>query len=497
LHQPATSYRRHQPELTVLYETVERYWPEFQERAEEAGGLPRFVVREFEEYLRSGRLEHGCLHLVCRSCGHSQLVAFSCKRRGFCPSCLGRRMTDTAVHLVQHVLPEVRIRQWVCSLPWRLRYVCGYDRKLCAAVLGAFVGEISRSLRLRAKHLLGLGSVEQAHTGVVTFVQRFDSGLRLNVHLHSLVLDGVYVREPGDGPLVFHPLPAPSATDVADLARRTAERVARLLDKLGRSLDPEMDDASDPLELEHPALAGCYGAAARGIDLLGERAGQPTLRVIDPLASRPIEPVAVFGGFNVHAKVAIDGHDRKRLERICRYLGRPPIAQERLERLSDGRLRFTMKKPWRDGTTALLFEPLDLIARLCAMVPPPWFHMIRFHGLLAPHAKLRAEVVPSPPSDAVPAMPATRHQLALALLGPTASRPPTRKSWAWLLRHVFAEEVTTCAKCGGQMRWAEAATTPDAIAVLLVRHGLGSPRAPPPVRAPTLGQLDLELPAPT
>ena len=180
-------------------------------------------------------------------------------------------MTDTAVHLVQHVLPEVPIRQWVCSLPWRLRYLCGYDRKLCAEVLGAFVGELSRSLRLRAKHWLG--SVGQAHTGVVTFVQRFDSGLRLNVHLHSLALDGVYVREPGDAPLVLHPLPAPSANDVADLARRTAERVARLLDKLGRSLDPEMDEAPDPLELEHPALAGCYDAAAHGIDLLRERAG--------------------------------------------------------------------------------------------------------------------------------------------------------------------------------------------------------------------------------
>ena len=151
-------------------------------------------------------------------------------------------------------------------------------------------------------------------------------------------------------------MPAPSADDVAELARRTAERVARVLEKLGRSLDPEMDEAPDPLELEHPALAGCYGAAARGIDLLGERAGLPTLRVIDPLASRPLEPVAAFGGFNVHAKVAVDGHDRKRLERICRYLGRPPIAQERLERLSDGRLKFTMKKPWRDGTTALVFE---------------------------------------------------------------------------------------------------------------------------------------------
>ena len=204
---------------------------------------------------------------------------------------------------------------------------------------------------------------------------------------------------------------------------------------------------------------------------------------------------------HVHAKVAVDGHDRKRLERICRYLGRPPIAQERLERLSDGRLRFTMKKPWRDGTTALVFEPLDLIARLCAMVPPPWFHMIRFHGLLAPHAKLRAEVVPSPPSDALPAMPATGHQLELDLLGHTASRLPTRKPWAWLLRHVFAEDVTTCPKCAGSMRWVEVATTPDAIASLLARHGLGpaprpSPRSPPCKRAGTFGQLELPLLAP-
>ena len=156
-----------------------------------------------------------------------------------------------------------------------------------------------------------------------------------------------------------------------------------------------------------------------------------------------------------------------------------------------------MKKPWRDGTTALVFEPLDLIVRLCAMVPPPWFHMIRFHGLLAPHATLRAEVVPSPPSDAVPATPATRDQLELDLLGSTASRPPTRKPWAWLLRHVFAEDLTTCPKCGGPMRWVEVATTADAIALLLARHGLGPPRAPPRVRPVALGQLDLALPTPT
>lgn len=102
----------------MLYEVVAEHWPAFVERMQEHGGLPRFVMKEFEEYLRCGRIEHGCLHLVCRECGHSELVAFSCKRRGFCPSCLGRRMADTAVHLAERVLPRVPIRHWICSLPW-------------------------------------------------------------------------------------------------------------------------------------------------------------------------------------------------------------------------------------------------------------------------------------------------------------------------------------------------------------------------------------------
>jgi hypothetical protein len=63
-------------------------------------------------------LEHGLLRLGCPACGFERLVAFSCKKRGFCPSCLGRRMTETACHLRERVLPEVPLRQWVCSLPW-------------------------------------------------------------------------------------------------------------------------------------------------------------------------------------------------------------------------------------------------------------------------------------------------------------------------------------------------------------------------------------------
>jgi hypothetical protein len=226
-------------------------------------------------------------------------------------------MNDLAVHLVERVIPEVPVRQWVCSLPFRLRYLCGYDRELCAGVLGAFVGELRRSLAWRAKRALSLASVDEAETGTITFVQRFDSGLRLNVHYHVLALDGVYVRDASGAP-VFHALPAPTEEEVAEVARRTAERVEKLLLRHGRSLDPEQDGGGDPLDTE-PALSSCAGAAARGVDLVGERAGRPTLRLLDPDRARQGEPVADVMGFNVHASRAIHARDRQRLEQLCRY----------------------------------------------------------------------------------------------------------------------------------------------------------------------------------
>ncbi|MBM4223907.1 MAG: transposase [Gammaproteobacteria bacterium] len=487
----AEGYRRRRPEDTALFRCVERHWPAFREQAEEQGGLPKFVVKEVEEYLRCGILEHGCLRLACCRCGFERLVGFSCKRRGFCPSCLGRRMTDSALHLVERVLPEVPLRQWVCSLPWRLRYLCGYDRKLCADVIGAFVNEVMRSLRRRAKRVFGLGSVAEAHTGAVCFVQRFDSALRLNVHGHVLSLDGVYLQM-DDGALGFRALPAPTTAEVANVARRTALKVRKVLLRHGRSLEGLFEGASDASEDQpddfaerQPALAACYGAALQGMGLFGERAGQPTLRLLRPELERAGEPVAEVMGFNVHAGLALDGHDRKRVERVCRYLGRPPIAQDRLRQLDNGRLRYTMKKPWKDGTVALDFEPLDLIARLCAMVPAPGFHMIRYYGLFSSHAKLRSEVVPDPPDDA-PAPPPQQ----LHLFEDNDELRLVRKPWAWLVRHVFLEDVTVCPKCSGAMRWLEVATKPDDIARLLARQGLAPPPSPRP-RAPPIGQLML------
>jgi hypothetical protein len=132
-----------------------------------------------------------------------------------------------------------------------------------------------------------------------------------------------------------------------------------------------------------------------------------------------------------------------------------------------------------------VLEPLDLCARIAALIPPPRFHMIRYHGVLSSHAKLRPEVVPKAEETGP-------KQLALFEHDRTVLPPePRKKTWAWLLRHVFEIDVSTCPRCGGATRLLEVATTPEPIAKLLAKHGLG-PRPPPPRPAPT-GQLRLRL----
>ena len=101
--------------------------------------MPRFVEREFRGFLRCGILAHRFVRVHCDGCGLDRVVAFSCKGRGFCPSCGGRRMADTVAHLVDRVLPEVPVRQWVLSLPFALRYRLAYDAPLASAVLRVFV----------------------------------------------------------------------------------------------------------------------------------------------------------------------------------------------------------------------------------------------------------------------------------------------------------------------------------------------------------------------
>ena len=223
----AGGYARHRPEQTLLYQLVEQYYPAFvAHQAARERALPAHVVREFEDYLKCGRLEHGFLRVRCADCHAERLVAFSCKRRGFCPSCGARRMAEGAALLVDEVLPREPLRQWVLSVPFALRYLFATD----PAVMGQVLGIVTRAI---ASHLIKAAGYHHAtaQTGAVTLIQRFGSALNLNLHFHRLFLDGIYVTT-GEG-LIFRRAPPPSMAALEKLVRVISERVGRALERQG------------------------------------------------------------------------------------------------------------------------------------------------------------------------------------------------------------------------------------------------------------------------
>ena len=172
-------------------------------RGEAGRPLLGFVQEEFEAYLKCGRLEGGFLRVRCEACHAEKLVGFSCKRRGFCPSCGARRVAETAATLADEVLPERPLRQWVLALPHALRFLLASDPAALTLVLGVVYRTISR-------HLIDLVGVTRATgaTEAVTLVQRFGSALNLNVHFHMLFRDGVYLADVAQPP-VFRQVSAP------------------------------------------------------------------------------------------------------------------------------------------------------------------------------------------------------------------------------------------------------------------------------------------------
>jgi hypothetical protein len=255
------------------------------------------------------------------------------------------------------------------------------------------------------------------------------------------------------------------------------------------------------------------------------------------------------GAMSLHADVAVPGNDRRRLERLCRYVARPPLALDRLEAMADGRLAYRLKTPWRDGTTHVVMERRELLERLAPLIPPPRAHQVRYHGVLAPCASGRSRVVPSMmgrtvgfveasgrpsrPLDAEvepavgrsPVSPG-HHDLKTASVevaaevatfapdrepadwsGATRPSPqgyeelaPIRRiPWAELLQRVFEVDALRCPRCGGRMRVLAAITDPMVAARILRCLALPA-RAPPLATArkevgppDSVGELSFEV----
>jgi len=400
-------YRPRDAAHTVLHQVIAEHLEAFLRAVAEAGdgaALPQFVEREFREFLTCGVFEHGVARFRCEGCAREHLVPFSCKGRAWCPSCGGRRMTERAAHLVDVVLPWVPVRQWVLTVPYRLRYQMAWNHGLSRAVLA--------TIRYRVQRLL--------------------------------------VR---------------------------------------RGLEPA-DDATGPadrLAAESPVLAGIVGASVQGRRALGSRAGARVRRLGDArdtatLTSRGPRQ-AHLDGFDLHAKVWVSAHDRAGVERLCRYVLRPPFAQERLRLRGDGRIALELKRAWHDGTRELVFEPLEFLERLAAMTPRPETNLLICHGVVAPRARWRARVVVY--GRRVPEPTAATAPLA-AGPGGTGVKTASPHAWSWaaLMHRAFGIDVLACPQCGGRLRLIATLHDPAVIRKILAHLALGhsgqSPGPAPP-----------------
>ena len=366
-------YNPRHPERTLLYQTIAEHFETWFKLAS-AGQFdgqgdhhtPKPYVRQtFRKYLECGIFAHGFARAWCDDCGHDYFVAFSCKGRGVCPSCNTRLMVETAAHLADHVFPRLPVRQWVLSVPKRLRYFMQRDGPVLHMALRIFLRVIAQSLQSNSP---GAAQVDKAalHIGAVAFIHRFGSSLNQHVHFHVCVVDGVFEAVAGEGDadagadvqaspqsVIFHPASAIDAPAVAQVQATLRKRILRAF--VGRGL-LESCDAKEMLAYQH-------------------------------------------SGFSVDAGVCIESHDRAALERLLRYCARAPFAMERLRKEGVAlvyRCAKQRSEPGADKRGAkadeLTLTPLELIERIAALMPPPRTHRHRYFGVLAPNSPLRCAV---------------------------------------------------------------------------------------------------------
>src|SRR6266545_3804371 len=480
------TYEPRDPSRTVLYKVIADHLATFLASFEadpDATGLPAYVEREFYDYLQCGILAHGFLRLGCDTCHKELLLPFSCKRRGFCPSCAGRRMAQRAAHLVERVIPWVPTRQRVVSVPVPLRYWMAASQDLTATVHTIIRTTIGQYYVNQAVQR-GLPR-QKVQPGSVTFIQRFGSAINLHLHFHVVFLEGVYLDRADQGltPRFVKGEPPPN-TAIAAVVQKISHRVMRKLRQLGY-LEPSLDAAVatgyDPLGDDAPELARTMVASVQQRIAFGERAGQKVRRIGAGCGAAGEQPTrsgascASVHGFSLHANTQVPAHRRDQLERLLRYTARGAVALERLAQDTNGDLLSTFTHPWSDGTTSIRLSPVELLEKLAALVPLPRVHLVRSGGCLAPHSHLRGAIIPTP-----------RQQGVEEQEDSTAS---PRWRWARLLQRVFDLDMATCPVCRRGSLRIIAAITQESVITRILRH-LKLASVPPPI-APARGRQAL------
>jgi hypothetical protein len=279
--------------------------------------------------------------------------------------------------------------------------------------------------------------------------------------------------------------PAPSQEEIESLVGRASKRILRFLQRrkvitlVTAPGDGEVTVVGDETMGEKdPLLARLLAAAAAGAAPAGPANQRKPLRIVLDPDERPVGKgtlCAQTQGFNLHAATKVAANDTQGRLALCKYILRPPLANDRLKILDDGNVRLQLKKPWSDGTSSVDLEPLALIARLAALVPPPKRHLTRYFGVLSSHAASRSEVVPTP-TEPTP----TDEKAKPKSAGKSKYIP-----WHELLRRTFGFEVV-CQKCQSPLRLIALIKTEDVAKKILTAMHLPTdvpqlhPARPPP-----------------
>jgi hypothetical protein len=309
----------------------------------------------------------------------------------------------------------------VLAVPFDLHHRLARDAVLAKAALAIFLDEVERFLygavtddeaqltpadeaQVTPAEAPSLGGGRRARAGFFTATQAFGSSLNVHFHWHVLATDGLYEQQP-DGSLRFLRAAAATREELTSVVQRVGVRV--------RALVGAPDESAEPI-VQAPVLK-VFGAEPRDAE--------------EP--SRAVQ----HDGFNLHANVAFEAHERVAVERLCRYMLRGPLASGRLRRGRADKLIYDLAHPRADGTTQMVLSPMALLQRLSWLCVLPRVHTTHYHGVLSSAHPWRALVVPKQEKP---------------------SLPPLRRcssrwiDWASLLRRVFLTDVLLCQLCGGR-----------------------------------------------
>ncbi len=396
-------YRPRQPLESDFHRLVREQFNDFRvvyhDRYARKFGFWRPVINQaVNEFLKCGDLRHGFARVRCTDCRHEFFVAFSCKQRCICPSCHQKRTILFGLHVAEDICRPVPHRQFVWTIPKRLRIFFRFHRGLLnrlPPLAWETVLEVYRAV---------LGA--DARPGGILAIQTFGTLLHFHPHLHGLITDGAFLP---DG----HFLALPVNLTQEPFLRLWQQKVFQLLLDEGR-IEPSL---------------------------------------IDQIRSWR------HSGFNVDRSVRLPAGDRDGIERLAQYMARSPFSLARLIRITPaGQVLYKAEKEhWQRYPQPVsadlfggikrnfqLFAPLDFLAELTQHIPNKGEHLIRYYGCYSNKARAAARLPSTASSDAVTAS-------SDAAQKPTVVNSAHRR-WAMLIKHIYHADPLRCPQCGGEMK---------------------------------------------